>query len=78
MNNQNARRAIQKIAQREGVTEAQVVADMERAMEEMRQDAYTSADPRKIAFWESFPHKGEKPTAYEFVEFMSQFAHNMV
>ncbi len=47
-------------------------------MEEGRQSAYASGDPRKIAFWESLPHEGEKPTAYEFVEFMSQLTYNMI
>lgn len=73
-----AEEAIRKIAEREGVSEAQVVADMERAMEEMRQDAYASGDARKIGLWESLPHEGEKPTAYEFVEFLSNFTHNMI
>lgn len=78
MNHQNARRAIQKIAKGEGIPETQVVAEMERAMEEGRQSAYASGDPREIAFWESLPHEGEKPTAYEFVEFMSQLTYNMI
>lgn len=78
MENQNARRAIRKIAKREGIPEAQVVAEMERAMEEGRRSAYASGDLRKIAFWESLPHEEEKPTAYEFVEFMSKLAYNML
>lgn len=78
METYSARCAIRKIAEREGVSEAQVVADMERAMEEMRQDAYASGDARKIGLWESLPHEGEKPTAYEFVEFLSNFTHNMI
>lgn len=73
-----AEEAIRKIAKREEISEAQVVADMERAMEEMRQDAYASGDARKIGLWESLPHEGEKPTAYEFVEFLSNFTHNMI
>lgn len=77
MNIQNAKRAVKQIAQREGVSEAQVVADMERAMEEMRQDAYASGDARKIALWESLPHEGPVPTAYEFVEFFVSFIQNM-
>ncbi len=72
-----AEEAIRKIAKREEISEAQVVADMERAMEEMRQDAYASGDARKIGLWESLPHKGEKPTAYEFVEYLSNFVHNL-
>lgn len=77
INHQNARRAIQKIAKREGIPETQVVAEMERAMEEMRQDAYASGDARKIALWESLPHEGPVPTAYEFVEFFVSFIQNM-
>lgn len=72
-----AEEAIRKIAKREEISEAQVVADMERAMEEMRQDAYASGDARKIGLWESLPHEGEKPTAYEFVEYLSNFVHNL-
>lgn len=72
-----ARKAIQEIAKREGKTEAQVAADMEIAMEQMRQQAYASRDERKIAFWESLPHEGERPTAYDFVAFLSGFIHNM-
>lgn len=66
-----ARQAIRKIAEREGISEEQVVADMERAMEEMRRNAYASGDGRKIAFWESLPKEEERATAYEFVEFLS-------
>lgn len=77
MDNIHAEKAIRKIAEREGISEAQVAADMERAMEEMRQAAYASGDARKIAFWESFPCEGQKPTAYEFVAFFSNFVQNM-
>ena len=72
-----AKRAIRKIAEREGISEEQVMADMACAMEEMRQAAYASGDARKIAFWESFPCEGERPTAYEFVAFMSGFTGSM-
>ncbi len=77
MDNLHAHRAIQKIAAREGISEAQVVADMERAMEEMRQDAYAAEDAGKIAFWESLSQEGKRPTAYDFVEYLSRFIHNM-
>lgn len=46
-------------------------------MEQMRQQAYASRDERKIVFWESLPHEGERPTAYDFVAFLSGFIHNM-
>ena len=77
MNHQNAYRAIRKKAKREGISEAQVVAEIEQAMEEMRQDAYASGDARKIALWESLPHEGPVPTAYEFAEFFVSFLQNM-
>lgn len=77
MKHQNARRAIQKLAQREGVSEAQVIADMKKAMEEMKHDAYASGDTRKITFWESLPHEGKEPTVYDFVTFLSNFTYNM-
>lgn len=72
-----AHKAIRQIAEREGISEAQVAADMEHAMEEARKAAYRSGDPKKIALWESICRDGKIPTAYEFVEYFSNFIQNM-
>lgn len=77
MDKTNVHRAIQKVAEKEGISQEQVVADMEQSIEEMWQDAYDSGDKRKIAFWESLPHEGEKHTIYEFIDFLINFVHNM-
>jgi len=77
MEQKMAHRAIRKIAEREGVSEAQVIADMKKAMEEMKHDAYAFGDTRKITFWESLPHEGKEPTVYDFVTFLSNFTYNM-
>jgi hypothetical protein len=62
-----AKRAIKTIAQQNGVSEAQVRADMEEAIVA----AYNSPDPGAQAEWAKAPFAGRVPTVEEFIMWMS-------
>lgn len=61
-----ARRAIKEIARSEGVSEAQVRADMEEAI----LAAYNNPDPGPRAEWAEAPFAGRVPTVEEFILWM--------
>lgn len=56
--------AIREIAKRQGLTEQEVLASMQEALDE----GMRSPDPAVQAEWRSIPHKGEKPTPQEVME----------
>jgi len=58
-----AQRAIRQIARSQGITEAEVRAEMEIAMLE----GYNSTDPAVQAEWAKAPFGGHVPTIEEFV-----------
>lgn len=67
MDTTKAKKALKKIAQREGVSEETVRREIETAIAE----AMKSPEPQARAFWESIPHKGEKPTPEEVVAYIA-------
>lgn len=56
--------AIQEIAKKQGITEQEVLASMQEALDE----GMRSPDPAVQTAWRSIPHKGEKPTPQEVLE----------
>lgn len=65
MDVERARWAMKKIARRQGLTEKQVVADIEFAIDEALETAHRESDLEVLAKWEAIPCKGSRPTAYE-------------
>ena len=67
MDTAKAKKALKKIAQREGVSEETVRHEIEIAITE----AMKSPEPQARAFWKSVPHKGEQPTPEEVVAYIA-------
>lgn len=58
-----ASRIIARVAQEQGVSEAEVRAEMENAMNQAR----LNPDPVVRAHWASFSYAGAEPTIEEFI-----------
>ncbi|MBQ8237526.1 MAG: hypothetical protein IJZ39_05225 [Oscillospiraceae bacterium] len=58
-------RIIEQIARQEHSTSEYVRREMQRALDE----AQASTDPVVQARWKTIPHKGEKATLEEFIEY---------
>lgn len=67
-----ARNAIKAVAKQHGVTEEEVIEEIEASIAEARETAYKVKDKRAIAEWEKIPCVGELPTAYEFVDYLGR------
>ena len=68
LNKTKAKRAIKKIAAREGISVEAVREEMIKAM----QAALQSTSPEIKAKWEQIPCKGESPTPEEFIVHMAK------
>lgn len=60
-------KAIRKVAKKYMVTEEHVISEIEKAIEE----AMKSPDPMVQKEWEKTPWKGRRPSAAEFIEYIS-------
>lgn len=70
MNKRKAQKAIQEVAKRNGVTEQEVVEEIEAAITQAYRASIQSHNQEAIALWERVPKAGEVPTAYELVAFL--------
>lgn len=68
MTEHKAKRAIQKIARREGKSVAEIRAEMQAALDASRQNP----DPRVQSQWREIPCKGAVPTVEEFIIHMAK------
>lgn len=67
MDTAKAKKALKKLAQREGVSEETVRREIEVAITE----AMKSSEPQAQAFWKAIPHKGEQPTPEEVIAYIA-------
>lgn len=67
MDTAKAKKALKKLAQREGVSEETVRREIEVAIAE----AMKSPEPQAQAFWRTIPHKGERPTPEEVIAYIA-------
>jgi len=64
---EHARKAIQELAKKEGVSEETIRFEIERVIS----NAQLNADPQIQAFWEAVPHEGEKPSPEEVIAYIA-------
>ncbi len=64
--------AIEKIAEKEGVSVNEVIREIDLAIEEAMQNP----DPLVQARWTLIPCAGDKPTAIEFIAYMRGKIHS--
>lgn len=62
-----AKRAIKNLAKQKGISEKEVRQEIEIAIAE----GMKSTEPQARAFWETIPHKGEKPTPEEVIAYIA-------
>lgn len=62
-----AKRAIKNLAKQKGISEKEVRQEIEIAITE----GMKSPEPQARAFWETIPHKGEKPTPEEVIAYIA-------
>jgi len=74
MESRKARRIIQEMARRHGITEKKAAEDIEASIRKAISNAYKEKNRKVILRWKSIPCRGEIPTAYEFVAFLSEKA----
>ncbi|AYF41827.1 hypothetical protein [Ethanoligenens harbinense] len=67
MDTAKAKKALKKLAQREGVSEETVRREIVVAIAE----AMKSPEPQAQAFWKAIPHKGEQPTPEEVIAYIA-------
>ena len=67
MDTAKAKKALKKLARREGVSEERVRHEIEIAIAE----AMKSSEPQAQAFWRTIPHKGEQPTPEEVIVYIA-------
>lgn len=67
MKHTKARRALMRLARQEGASMDAVRREIEAAIAL----ASGSADPKAQAFWDSVPHKGERPTPEEVIDYIA-------
>lgn len=72
MNIKRAKRALQQVAKRDGVSIRTVRREIEIAIA----TALKKPDPKAKAFWLSIPHKGEYPTPEEVIAYIADMANN--
>ena len=70
MDMERARRALKETARRQGITEAQVVSEIEESIEEAISQARKEKNDKVLAQWEQIPCKGDVPNAYELVAYI--------
>lgn len=70
-----ARKAIQKLAIREGVSEREICREIEETMLEAMQQARERSDWETLERWAKIPHHGQQPTAYELVAYLAEEIH---
>ena len=71
MNLRKAKRAIRQVAKSQGLSEKQVVETIEKAIAEGISASRRDGDLRAVRLWREIPRKGEPPTAYELVAYLS-------
>ena len=67
MDTAKAKKALKKLAQREGVSEEMVRHEIEVAIAE----AMKSPEPQAQAFWKAIPHKGDQPTPEDVLVYIA-------
>jgi len=68
MNTRQARKILQAVALKNGVSVEEVRQEIENAIAE----AQNSQDPEVIAYWKAFPSRGEFPTPEEVIIHVSK------
>lgn len=72
MDIRKARKAIRKVARIDGITEKQVVCNIEEAILEAIHTAVREGDQNALGLWSEIPCEGEHPNAYELVDYLAK------
>ena len=72
MNRKRAKRVVKKIAKQRGITENEVISEIEYAIMDAYQRKEALADKNGTSLWNEIPHVGEIPTAYELIAYLSE------
>jgi len=67
VNKKNAKKALQELAKRKGISVDIVRGEIEAAIAA----AYENSDPDIQPFWRSVPHRGKLPTPEETIAFIA-------
>jgi hypothetical protein len=65
-----AKRAIKNLAKQKGISEGEVRREIEVAIAE----GMKSSESKALAFWETIPRRGEKPTPEEVIAYIADMA----
>ena len=71
MERRKVRHAIRKVARNHGITEQEVVREIEIAIQAALEAASRENDHAALARWKGIPCCGEYPNAYELVDYLS-------
>ena len=71
MNEEKAYDVLKNIARREGISVAQVIYEIDRAISETLETIHIDNDLSAIEKWEQIPRIGEIPTAIELLMYLS-------
>ena len=71
MNLTKTKRAIRKVAKRHGMTEQDVVMEIEIAIREALDGASRGNDHAALCRWNEIPCAGDVPNGYELVDYLS-------
>ena len=71
MNLTKAKRVIRNVAKRHGMTEQDVVMEIEIAIREALDGASRGNDHTALCRWKEIPCEGDAPNAYELVDYLS-------
>ena len=72
MMNSTFQRIVEEIAGEYGVDSATVLQEMDMAIREGYENAKTANDQNALLLWKMVPCQDEIPTAFEFVQYISQ------
>lgn len=64
-----AKNAISKVALKNGISENEVRAEIQKVIDE----GMKNTSPQAVTFWGKIPRKGEKPTPEEFIDYMREY-----
>lgn len=72
MNIRKIRRAIRATAKVHGISETQAEAEIENMIRKIVEKARREMDEQTLLKWKKIPSKGDIPTAYELIDYLSE------
>lgn len=74
MDIRKVRRAVRKVAKRNGVSQEQVLSEIDSAIHAAINTARINKDHSILNRWKAIPREGEIPTAYELLTYLAEKA----